>query len=134
MEQGEKETRFSVLLLTKGALTLSFALSPARFIAAAAAAALASIVLDAPLAVVWATAVGAGRGVGAAVFDADEEEGVDACDGLDSRRDMADLDADAASDEEAGAGVPVREEVGVQACEVVCLCGGQKEWPQLCWC
>jgi hypothetical protein len=90
-------------------------------------------VLDAPFTVVRAAAVGTGRGVDAAVFDADEG-GDDACDGLDSRRDMADFDADAASEDGAGAGVPVREEVGVQACEVVCLCGGQKEWPQLCWC
>ena len=50
---------------------------------------------------------------------------------LASSRDMADLDAEAASVfeevEVEGMGVEVREEVGEQLCEVVCLCGGQNE-------
>lgn len=103
--------------MTNGALTLTFALSPARFIAAAAAAARASSGVAAACAATGRAGVVAGRlGPGGAGDEVDE--GAEAF--LEIKRDMADLDAAAASDVAAGAGVPAREELGVQLCDVVC--------------
>jgi hypothetical protein len=130
-----RPTHFSSFDFTNGTLALTSL--PARFMAAAAAAARASSGRDsAGAAGAGAADVEAAMGRGAvAGADAGVEEDFER-----RRRDMANLDVAAPAllregpAAAVGWGVPVRDGLGVQLCEVVCRCGGQKEWLQLCGC